>query len=132
VSPEVKDVLIPPYGSGLLAVVVFDPRYEGQAKNVGMAALSAYTTIKSVIVVNSDIDITKPEDLFWAVFTRADLQGDLALLPRFLGHPMDPAAVQGLVTKSVIDATVLPGSPSLDRVAYEHPADLDKYLKADA
>jgi 2,5-furandicarboxylate decarboxylase 1 len=130
VSPEVKDVYIPPYGSGLLAVVVFDPRYEGQAKNVGMAALAAYTTIKSVIVVNSDIDISKAEELFWAVLTRADLQGDLALLPRFLGHPMDPAAVGGLVTKSVIDATVLPGSPSLDRVAYEHPADLDRYFDA--
>jgi len=129
VSPEVKDVLIPPYGSGLLAVVVFDPRYEGQAKNVGLATLSAYTTIKSVIVVNSDIDISKAEELVWAVLTRADLQDDLSLLPRFLGHPMDPAAVQGLVTKSVIDATVLPGSPSLDRVAYEPPADLDKYLK---
>jgi 2,5-furandicarboxylate decarboxylase 1 len=129
VSPEVKDVYIPPYGSGLLAVVVFDPRYEGQAKNVGLATLAAYTTIKSVIVVNSDINIAKPEELVWAVLTRADLQGDLALLPRFLGHPMDPAAVQGLVTKAVIDATVLPGSPSLDRVAYEHPADLDKYLK---
>jgi len=128
VSPEVKDVYIPPYGSGLLAVVVFDPRYEGQAKNVGMAALAAYTTIKSVIVVNSDIDISKPSELFWALLTRADLQGDLALLPRFLGHPMDPAAVQGLVTKSVIDATVLPGSLSLDRVTYEHPTDLDRYF----
>jgi 2,5-furandicarboxylate decarboxylase 1 len=128
VSPEVKDVFIPPYGSGLMAVVVFDPSYEGQAKNVGMAALSAYTTIKSVIVVNSDIDISKAEELCWAVLTRADLQGDLALLPRVLGHPMDPAAVEGLVTKSVVDATVLPGSPSLDRVTYEHPADLDRYL----
>jgi len=131
VSPEVKDVLIPPYGSGLLAVVVFDPRYEGQAKNVGMAALAAYTTIKSVIVVNSDIDITKPEDIVWAVLTRADMQRDMSLLPRFLGHPMDPAAVQGLVTKSIIDATVLPGSPSLDRVVYGHPADLDWYLPAE-
>jgi 2,5-furandicarboxylate decarboxylase 1 len=131
VSPEVKDVLIPPYGSGLLAIVVFDPRYEGQAKNVGLATLSAYTTIKSVIVVNSDIDISKPEELVWAVLTRADLQGDLSLLPRFLGHPMDPAAVQGLVTKSVIDATVLPGSASLDRVVYDHPADLDRYLDTD-
>jgi 2,5-furandicarboxylate decarboxylase 1 len=128
VSPEVRDVLIPPYGSGLLAVAVFDPRYEGQAKNVGMAVLAAYTTIKSVIVVNSDIDISKAEDIAWAVLTRADLQRDLSVLPHFLGHPMDPAAVQGLVTKSVIDATVLPDSPSLDRVVYEHPADLDRYL----
>jgi 2,5-furandicarboxylate decarboxylase 1 len=129
VSPEVKDVYIPPYGSGLLAVVLFDPRYEGQAKNVGMAALAAYTTIKTVIVVNSDIDISKPEELIWAVVTRADLQGDLALLPRFLGHHMDPAAVGGLVTKSIIDATRLPGDAALDRVTYEHPADLNKYLK---
>jgi 2,5-furandicarboxylate decarboxylase 1 len=129
VSPDVRDVYIPPYGSGLLAVVVFDPKHEGQAKNVGLAALSAYTTIKSVIVVNSDIDITKPEDLFWAVLTRVDLQGDLALLPRFLGHTMDPAAVQGLVTKSIIDATVMPGHAALDRVVYQRPADLDKYLK---
>jgi 2,5-furandicarboxylate decarboxylase 1 len=130
VSPEVKDVYIPPYASGLLAVVVFDPSYEGQAKNVGLAALSAYTTIKSVIVVNSDIDIHNAEELFWAVVTRADLQGDLALLPRFQGHPLDPAMVQGLVTKSVIDATQLPGHMSLDRVAYTHPDDLDRYLPA--
>jgi 2,5-furandicarboxylate decarboxylase 1 len=130
VSPEVKDVYIPPYGSGLLAVVVFDPTYQGQAKNVALAALSAYTTIKSVVVVNSDIDIHNADELFWAVVTRADLQQDLALLPRFLGHPLDPAAVQGLVTKSIIDATELPGQASLDRVVYEHPADLDRYLPA--
>jgi len=131
VSPDVRDVYIPPYGSGLLAVVVFDPRYEGQAKNVGMAALAAYTTIKIAIVVNSDIDIYKPEELMWAVITRAELQRDLTRLPYFLGHPMDPAAIQGLVTKAVVDATVLPGSPSLDRVVYEHPEDLDRYLAAD-
>jgi 2,5-furandicarboxylate decarboxylase 1 len=128
VSPDVRDVYIPPYGSGLLAVLVFDPRYEGQAKNVGMAALAAYTTIKIAIVVNSDIDIYKPEELMWAVITRAELQGDLTLLPRFLGHPMDPAAVEGLVTKAVVDATVLPGDPTLDRVVYEDPEDLDRYL----
>ena len=131
VSPDVMDVYIPPYGSGLLAIVSFDPSYEGQAKNVGMAALSAYTTIKSVIVVNTDIDVYSAEELIWAVLTRADLQGDLALLPRFLGHPLDPTAADGLVTKSVIDATVLPGSPSLNRVAYEHLTDLDHYFDTD-
>jgi 2,5-furandicarboxylate decarboxylase 1 len=131
VSPDVKDVYIPPYGSGLLAIVSFDPSYEGQAKNVGIAALSAYTTIKTVIVVNTDIDIYSAEELTWAVVTRADLQGDLALLPRFLGHPLDPTAADGLVTKSVIDATVLPGSPSLNRVAYEPLTDLDRYFDTD-
>lgn len=128
VSPEVQDVYIPPYGGGLLAVVVFDPRYAGQAKNVGLAALAAYTTIKIAIVVNSDIDVYRPEELIWAILTRAELQGDLTLLPRFLGHPMDPAAVEGLVTKAVVDATVLPSDPTLDRVVYDHPEDLDRYL----
>jgi 2,5-furandicarboxylate decarboxylase 1 len=131
VSPEVRDVYIPPYGSGFLAVVVFDPSYEGQAKNVGLAALSAYTTIKSVIVVNSDVDAYNPEELIWAVATRADLSDDLALLPHFLGHPLDPAAKKGLVTKSVVDATVLPGSPSLDRVNYPRPSALESYLARD-
>ena len=128
VSPEVKDVYIPPYGSGFLAVVVFDPGYEGEAKNVGLAALSAYTTIKTVIVVNSDIDIYNPREVIWALVTRADLKDDLAILPRFLGHPLDPSAEHGLVTKSVIDATQLPGSPAFERVIYEHPDDLDEYL----
>ena len=129
VSPEVKDVYIPPYGSGLLAIVVFDPSYEGQAKSVGLAALSAYTTIKTVIVVNSDIDVYNPGDLFWALGTRADLRDDLSILPGFQGHPLDPAAVDGLVTKSVFDATQLPGQPTLDRVVYDDPPDLDKYLR---
>jgi 2,5-furandicarboxylate decarboxylase 1 len=129
VSPDVRDVYIPPYGSGLLAVVVFDPIYEGQAKNVGLAALSAYTTIKSVIVVKSDIDVYNAQELIWAVITRADLGQNLATLPRFLGHPLDPASVRGLVTKSIIDATRLPGDTTLDRVTYERPADLDKYFK---
>lgn len=128
VSPEVKDVYVPTYGNGLLAVVAFDPKYEGQAKNVGLAALSAYTTIKAVIVVNTDIDMYKPEELLWAMATRADLRDDLALLPRYLGHPLDPAADEGLVTKSVLDATVLPGDPALDRVSYPPPDDLKHYL----
>ena len=128
ISPEVKDVYIPPYGSGFLAVVVFDPNYEGEAKNVALAALSAYSTIKSVIVVNSDINVYDPEELIWAVLTRANLNKDLSILPHLLGHPMDPTAVEGLVTKSVLDATQLPGRPSFDRVIYEHPDDLDRYL----
>jgi 2,5-furandicarboxylate decarboxylase 1 len=131
VSPDVKDVYIPPYGSGLLAVVVFDPTYEGQAKNVGLAALSAYTTIKSVIVVNSDVDVYNAQELIWTVVTRADLGRDLAVLPHFLGHPLDPAALGGLVTKSIIDAARLPGDPTLDRVTYGRPTDLDDYLKRD-
>jgi 2,5-furandicarboxylate decarboxylase 1 len=130
VSTDVKDVYIPPYGSGLLAVVVFDPTYEGQAKNVGLAALSAYNTIKSVIVVNSDVDVYNAQELIWAVVTRADLGRDMATLPHFQGHPLDPVALGSLVTKSIIDATVLPGDPALDRVTYERPPDLDKYLKA--
>jgi len=129
ISPEVKDVYIPPYGSGFLAVVVFDPNYEGEAKNVALAALSAYSTIKSVIVVNSDINVYDPEELIWAVLTRANLNKDLSILPHLLGHPMDPTAVEGLVTKSVLDATQLPGQTGFDRVVYEHPADLDKYLQ---
>lgn len=128
VSPKVKDVYIPPYGSGFLAAVVFDPAYEGEAKNVGLAALSAYTTIKTVVVVNSDIDVYDPRDVIWAIVTRSDLKDDLATLPRFLGHPLDPSAEQGLVTKSVIDATQLPGSPAFDRVLYKRLDDLDKYL----
>jgi 2,5-furandicarboxylate decarboxylase 1 len=130
VSPDVKDVYIPPYGSGLLAVVVFDPTYEGQAKNVGLAALSAYSTMKSVIVVNSDIEVYNAQELIWGVVTRADLGRDLAMLPHFQGHPLDPAVLGGLVTKSIIDATRLPGDPTLDRVTYERPVDLDEYLKA--
>jgi 2,5-furandicarboxylate decarboxylase 1 len=128
VSPQVKDVYIPPYGSGFLAVVVFDPGYEGEAKNVGLAALSAYTTIKTVIVVNSDIDTYDPREVIWALVTRADFKDDLAILPWFLGHPLDPSAEHGLVTKSVIDATLLPGSPAFERVIYDHPDGLDKYL----
>lgn len=128
VSPQVKDVYIPPYGSGFLAVVVFDPGYEGEAKNVGLAALSAYTTIKTVIVVNSDIDIYDPREVIWALVTRADFKDDLAILPWFSGHPLDPSAEHGLVTKSVIDATLLPGSPAFERVIYEHPDGLGNYL----
>jgi len=128
VSPEVKDVYIPPYGSGFLAVVVFDPNYEGEAKNVALAALSAYSTIKSVIVINSDIDVYDAEELIWAVVTRADLKDDVTFLPHLLGHPLDPSSVEGLVTKSVIDATQLAGKACFDRVVYDHPSDLGKYL----
>ncbi|HQO77638.1 MAG TPA: UbiD family decarboxylase, partial [Thermodesulfobacteriota bacterium] len=76
--------------------------------------------IKHAIVVNKDVDIDDPNEVNWAIMTRANMAEDLVLVKSIWGFVMDPSrkSKEEPVTKMGIDATV-------------DPADRDRCLKTD-
>lgn len=91
---------IPPYGSGFMALVSLDKSNPGEPKNVAMAAMTAYVNIKNVMVVDTDVDIYDPSDVFWAFSNRVDPEGDIFHVPNSQGHELDPASDdRGVQTK---------------------------------
>lgn len=127
-SPDAA-VHIPPYGNGFAAIVQLRRDNPGQPKNVALAAMTAHINIKLVIVVDPDINIYDPADLFWALTNRVDWSRDVFTVPQAQGHEMDPTAdSRGVHTKIGIDATYKRERREYgERVSYP-PVDLSRYL----
>ncbi|NMC30874.1 MAG: UbiD family decarboxylase [Veillonellaceae bacterium] len=129
VSSGVINVHIPPYGSGFMAVIQLKKKNPGEPKNVAMAAMITYVNIKNVIVVDEDVDIFNPADIFWAVSNRVVPERDIFYVPNAQGHELDPCSDQrGVQTKMGIDATLSEDSKGLERVRYPQ-VDLKEYLE---
>ncbi len=71
-----------------------------------VALLTRNPFVKSVIVVDEDIDIRNPREVEWAVATRFQADRDLIIIPGMQGSAIDPsAAPDGASCKVGIDAT---------------------------
>ncbi|MFQ5914138.1 MAG: UbiD family decarboxylase [Nitrospinota bacterium] len=133
VSRGVRNVHLPPYGSGFLAVISMRADHPGQPKNVALAALTSHVNIKVVLVVDDDVDIYNPQEVLWCLSTRVDAKRDIFTVPYAQGHEMDPSAEPvGITTKVGIDATLQTDGPGGEREALEKVSytsmDLSKYL----
>jgi len=106
--PGVKGVILTPGGcSWLHAVVSIKKRVEGEGKNAGLAALAAHPSLKRVIVVDDDIDITDPEEVEWALATRLRPSKGIVIIPGAHGSTLDPSQYgDGVTDKWIIDATI--------------------------
>ncbi|MBK5960760.1 hypothetical protein CCR97_21505 [Rhodoplanes elegans] len=108
-SPRVRDAWLPPFASGFLAVVAMEEPRPGEARTVGIAALNAHVNINTVVVVDTDVDIFDPTELFWALSTRVRWERDQVTIPGTLGNELHPAADRtGVIAKTIIDATLAP------------------------
>lgn len=129
VSKNVRGLHIPPYGSGFLAVIQLEKNNPGEPKNVAMAAFAAHVNIAKVIVVDPDVDIYDPADVWWAVVNRVDWERDVFLVAGSQGHEMDPTADdRGVQTKIGIDATYKPERRNYGQRVRYPPIDLRDYL----
>jgi len=128
VSKNVKNVHIPPYGSGFLAVISLEKKNPGEAKNVALAAMTSHINIKNVIVVDPDVDIYSPAEIMWALSTRVDPKKDIFYIPYSQGHELDPASDErGVQTKMGIDATLWEEKKKKEKVVYKK-IDLNNYI----
>jgi len=128
VSSGVKNVHIPPYGSGFLAIIQLKKKNPGEPKNVALAAMMTYVNIKNVIVVDEDVDIYNPADIMWALSCRVVPEKDIFYIPNAQGHELDPSSdKRGVQTKMGIDATLSEESKGFERVKYPE-VDLSLYL----
>jgi 2,5-furandicarboxylate decarboxylase 1 len=85
--------------------VQFRKRFEGEAKNLIMAAFAAHYDIKHVVVVDEDVDIHDPTEVEWAVATRFQADRDLVMISASLGSKLDPSTDNGVGAKLGFDAT---------------------------
>jgi 2,5-furandicarboxylate decarboxylase 1 len=128
---KLKAVHLPPYAAGFTAIISLDCPEPGEARNVAIAAMAAHVNIKTVIVVDADVDIYDPADVMWALSTRVRWQEDLVPIPGAHGNELDPTSdAHGVQCKAIIDAT-LPAEDAKRyvKVAYP-PVDLTRYLDA--
>ena len=106
VVPRVMGVRLTEGGcSWLHGVVSIEALKEGDAKNAILAALSAHTSMKQVIIVDHDINIFEDKEIEWAVATRAQPHRDYLIISGARGSSLDPSAEE-TTSKLGIDATM--------------------------
>ncbi|RLF98711.1 MAG: UbiD family decarboxylase [Thaumarchaeota archaeon] len=106
---EVLDVRLTSGGCNWLhCVMKIKKRNEDDGRRAIEAAFKAHKSLKYVIVVDEDIDISNPSEIEWALATRTQLDEDLILKPGELGSSLDPSAdqVTRITCKAGVDATI--------------------------
>ena len=95
--------------TGFLALIAMQLPRPGEVRAVGIAALSSHVNINTVVVVDTDVDIFNPTDVFWALATRVRWDRDMVVIPGTLGNELHPSADEnGVISKVIIDATLAP------------------------
>ena len=108
-------------------VVRMDKKHEGSQRNAIMAAFVCLAFVKTVTVVDEDVNIYDPADVDWAVQTRCRHERDLIKIPDAIGHRLNPMVENDKWTRLGIDATVpLPRPEKFTRAAMSE-VDLSNY-----
>jgi UbiD family decarboxylase len=113
-NTNIKDVFVPPWASQFLMIVQMEARWDGQARDVLMSALTGPNLhVKIAVAVDEDVDIYNAEDVLWAITCRNDPARDVHLYPGSRLHPLDISipevgdeyTVMRIGGKMAIDAT---------------------------
>jgi 4-hydroxy-3-polyprenylbenzoate decarboxylase len=109
--PDVRAVWAHPAAGRFLTVVSIRQRYPGHAKQAAVIAsqcrAGAYLG-RYIVVVDDDIDITKSDEVLWAIGSRSDPSRSIDILDRCWSGPLDPAIPReekGFSSRALIDAT---------------------------
>ncbi len=117
--PNVLAVHVPLCTVGaLMAIVSMKKTAEGQPKQAIMAALGTEFYVKTVVVVDEDVDIFNLADVMWAVITRTRAEQDIIMIQGAMGAILDPTSdpVDHTLTKVGIDATKPTGRDFAERL----------------
>ncbi len=117
--PNVGAVHVPLCTVGaLMAIVSMKKTAEGQPKQAIMAALGTEFYVKTVVVVDEDVDIFNLSDVMWAVITRTRADRDITFIHGAMGAILDPTSdpEDHTLTKVGIDATKPAGRDFAERL----------------
>ncbi len=117
--PNVQAVHVPLCTVGaLMAIISMKKTAEGQPKQAIMAAMGTEFYVKTVVVVDEDIDIFNLSDVMWAVITRTHADRDITFIHGAMGAILDPTSdpEDHTVTKIGIDATKPSGRDFAERL----------------
>jgi len=141
---KVLNVYNPPAGGGKLMTIMQihkeNEADEGIQRQAALLAFSAFKELKTVILVDEDVDIFDMNDVIWTMNTRFQADQDLMVLPGMRNHPLDPSErpqydpksirFQGMSSKLVIDGTVpFDMKDQFERAQFKEVPDWKKYLK---
>ena len=104
--PRVKNVRLTEGGCCWLnGVVSIKKNKEGDGVNAILAAFTGHPSMKSVIIVDDDVDIFNDREVEWAVATR--MQADrIVKIPGAAGSSLDPSSHGKTTWKVGYDATI--------------------------
>ncbi|TAS61654.1 UbiD family decarboxylase, partial [Lactiplantibacillus plantarum] len=141
---KVTNVYNPPAGGGKLMTIMQihkdNEADEGIQRQAALLAFSAFKELKTVILVDEDVDIFDMNDVIWTMNTRFQADQDLMVLSGMRNHPLDPSErpqydpksirFRGMSSKLVIDGTVpFDMKDQFERAQFMKVADWEKYLK---
>ncbi|MSQ53125.1 MAG: hypothetical protein EXR28_14705, partial [Betaproteobacteria bacterium] len=99
--PAVRDVHIP---FPQTVIVSFRPSEPGQAMHVASSVLSVGSRVKTVIVIDDDLDPYDTDAVFFSLATRMDARRDVVIMP-MTKNTNDPSTKESVVGGLLIDAT---------------------------
>lgn len=108
-------------------VVQIDKKFEGSQRNAMMAAFVSLAFVKTVTVVDTDVDIYNVADVDWAVATRCRYETDLLKVPESIGHRLNPMVENDKWCRLGVDATVPLPRPDKFKRATMKQVDLENY-----
>ena len=106
--PQTRQVALTEGGCNWLhAVIQISKKNQTDPKKAIDAAFAAHRSLKTVIVVDDDIDPRDPNAVEYAIATRFQADKDLIIMPKQRGSSLDPSSDQKnlLTTKMGINAT---------------------------
>ncbi len=104
--PAVESVVVTEGGCGRLhAVVSLGEHRPGDARKAMFAVWAAVNLVKSVVVVDSDVDPRDARHVEWALATRMRADRDLVVVPGGRADRAEPLERDGTIPKLGIDAT---------------------------
>jgi 2,5-furandicarboxylate decarboxylase 1 len=120
-------VRVTPGGASWLhAVVQIDKKNQEDGRRAIWAAFNGHSSLKHVVVVDTDVDLRDAADVEWAIATRFQADRDLVTLTDQPGSSLDPSAshvpgVKARTAKMGLDATAPLGKARrpFERVTYE-------------
>ncbi|WP_417204901.1 UbiD family decarboxylase [Antarctobacter sp.] len=108
--PSITAVHYPSSGTHFHAYVAMNQSREGEARQVMLGLLGWDQYLKNVIVVDADVDITRDEEVLWALSSHFQPHRDVVIIEGLPGNALDPSASGiGTTSRMGLDATRGPG-----------------------
>lgn len=115
--PSVTAVHYPSSGTHFHAYVAIKQMRQGEARQVMLGLLGWDPYLKTVIAVDADVDVTRDEEVLWALATHLQPHLDVVIIDGLPGSALDPSASGvGTTSRMGLDAT---RGPNFDGVRAE-------------
>lgn len=104
--PAVSAVVYPNSGSHFHCYVAVEQRRRGEARQIMLALLGWDPYLKTVIAVDSDIDLSNDSEVLWALATHFQPDRDMFRVDGLPGSPLDPSSIlDGTTARLALDAS---------------------------